>query len=48
MSDEPGGAAGIEAFAGMDQHHKETRDDADIVDEDDSLLFHGGDGYVQI
>ena len=32
---------GIEVLAGMDQHHQKTRDDADIVDENNSLLFHG-------
>ena len=42
VPDEPGGASGIEALAGVDQHYQETRDDADVVDEYDALLFHGG------
>ena len=42
VPDKPRGAAGIEILARVHEHYKETRDDADIIDEDDALLFHGG------
>ena len=37
---QPGSIGRIKALTGVHQHHQKTRDDADIVNEYDSLLIH--------